>query len=168
MRLLQPRDLLGEREGRPSHERIVPCAFPAHRSPGIVELGHFRADVVPSRHGDEDVDAVLRGLASGGVRYLIAGGLAVVAHGQVRFTKGIDLVLSLDGENTRRAIVVLKALGYRPDVAALRIEDFADATQRRLWVEEKGAKVLSLSSEDHRLTPIDILNARSTSWERSQ
>jgi len=102
------------------------------------------------------VDAVLRGLAGGGVRYLIAGGLAVVAHGHVRFTKDIDLVLSLDGENTRRAIVVLKALGYRPVVAALRIEDFTDAAQRRLWIEEKGAKVFSLSSEDHRLTPIDI------------
>jgi hypothetical protein len=102
------------------------------------------------------VDAVLRELAKGGVRYLVAGGLAVVAHGHVRFTKDIDLVVALDNENTRRAIAALKGLGYRPVVAALHIEDFPDPAQRRMWVEEKDAKVFSLSSEDHRLTPIDI------------
>jgi len=36
-----------------------------------------------------------------GVRFLVAGGLAVNAHGYVRFTKDADLVIDLTAENIR-------------------------------------------------------------------
>jgi hypothetical protein len=36
------------------------------------------------------VEAIVRALARGDVRYLIVGGLAVNAHGFLRFTKDID------------------------------------------------------------------------------
>jgi len=42
------------------------------------------------------VEAIVDALNAAGVRYLIAGGLAVVAHGYVRFTADVDLILDLE------------------------------------------------------------------------
>lgn len=62
----------------------------------------------------------LRGRAKGrstsaGVRYLVAGGLAVNAHGYVRFTADIDLVIALDADNIISAFAALarSAIGRR-------------------------------------------------------
>jgi hypothetical protein len=41
------------------------------------------------------VDVLVRALDSAGVRYLVASGLAVNAHGYLRFTRDIDIVLHL-------------------------------------------------------------------------
>jgi hypothetical protein len=47
------------------------------------------------------LETVIGALNAAPVRYLIAGGLAVIAHGYLRLTKDLDLVLSLDPENAR-------------------------------------------------------------------
>lgn len=44
-------------------------------------------------------EAIVRARNTAGVRYLIAGGLAVNAHGYVRFTKDVDIVIALDADN---------------------------------------------------------------------
>lgn len=62
----------------------------------------------------EGVSAIFRALAAAGVRFLVVCGLAVVAHGFVRFTADVDLVLDLSPDNARRAIEALQSLGYRP------------------------------------------------------
>jgi len=111
------------------------------------------------------VEIVLRKLNQAGVRYLVAGGLAVVAHGHVRFTKDIDLVIALDDENVRGAIRAFRELGYRPVVAAVRLEDFANASERRRWVDEKDAKVFTLFSDEHRFTPVDVFVEEPFSFE---
>ena len=41
------------------------------------------------------VEAIVRALNAAEVRYLIAGGLAVVAHGHVRFTADLDIILAM-------------------------------------------------------------------------
>ncbi len=102
------------------------------------------------------VRAIIRALNEAHVDYLIAGGLAVVAHGYVRFTKDVDVVLRLEPANTLRALAALKTLGYQPMVTAVKMEDLADPEQRKTWVEEKGATVFTLYSDEHRLTPIDV------------
>jgi len=38
-------------------------------------------------------EAIARALDDAGVRYLVAGGLAVNAHGYLRFTKDVDIVV---------------------------------------------------------------------------
>ncbi len=48
------------------------------------------------------LERIFRALAEAGVRYLVAGGLAVVAHGYVRFTNAVELVLDLEEANCRR------------------------------------------------------------------
>jgi len=65
------------------------------------------------------------------VRYLVVGGLAVVAHGHARFTGDLDLVLDLDPANALRAVETLAALDYRPK-----------AVRRAEW-EGNGAAVAS-------------------------
>jgi len=44
------------------------------------------------------VEAIIGALNAARVRYLVAGGLAVVAHGYVRFTADIDQLRALRGE----------------------------------------------------------------------
>src|SRR5437867_219390 len=62
------------------------------------------------------VESILGGLATAGARFLVVGGLAVVAHGYVRFTADVDLVLDLSPDNVRVAVAALAALDYRPRV----------------------------------------------------
>jgi hypothetical protein len=114
------------------------------------------------------VEAVLTALNDAGVRYLVAGGLAVVAHGHVRFTKDIDLMLALDDENARRAMGALGALGYRPVVAAVRMETFCDRVERQRWIEEKDAKVFQLWSDDHRMTSVDVFLSNPIDFDRAE
>ena len=44
------------------------------------------------------------------VRYLVAGGLAVVAHGYLRFTADVDLIVDLEPANVTRAVAALESL----------------------------------------------------------
>lgn len=100
-------------------------------------------------------EAIVHALNEAGVRYLVAGGLAVNAHGYLRFTKDVDLVIALEAENIRHAITALAGIGYRPALP-LKAEQFADPAQRRQWVREKGMRVFQLWSNAHAETPIDI------------
>jgi hypothetical protein len=103
----------------------------------------------------ESVEAIVGALNRAGVRYIVAGGLAVIAHGYLRFTKDVDLVIQLRPENIKRAFEAFAALGYRP-VVPVTGEQFADAETRERWIREKGMTVLQLWSDDHRETPIDL------------
>ena len=103
----------------------------------------------------DSVRAIIAGLNGAGVRYLIVGGLAVVAHGYVRYTADVDLVIHLDPENVRRAMETLASLGYRPRVP-VALADFADPLLRESWIQEKGMIVFQLFSEQHIETPIDV------------
>ncbi len=84
------------------------------------------------------LDAIFRALNDAGVRYVVAGGLAVNAHGYLRFTKDVDLVLDLMSDNVKRALAALGAIGYRP---ALPVDasGFADTVQREQWIRGKDA-----------------------------
>jgi hypothetical protein len=101
------------------------------------------------------IEAIFRALNAGGVRYLVAGGLAVVAHGHVRLTVDVDLVLDLEEGNLRRAVAALAGLGYRPR-APVPLEQFCDPRARASWIRDKGMTVFSLSSPDHALTEVDL------------
>jgi len=101
------------------------------------------------------LEAIVRALNEGNVRYLIAGGLAVNAHGYIRFTQDVDLVIALDPANIVRAFEMLAKLGYRPAVP-IRAEDFADSELRQKWIREKGMKVLNFFSDLHRETNVAV------------
>lgn len=101
------------------------------------------------------VEAIVRSLNENRVQYLIVGGLAVVAHGYVRFTADVDLVLSVDRGNLIRAIAALKSLDYRPR-APVDFDEFIDPANRRKWASQKAMMVFSLFSAKHPATEIDL------------
>jgi hypothetical protein len=89
------------------------------------------------------------------VQYLIVGMLAVVAHGYVRLTADVDLLLAVDQPNLMRAVEAIKSLDYRPR-APVPFEEFIDPNQRRRWAAEKNMVVFSLFSPRYPATEIDL------------
>jgi len=101
------------------------------------------------------IEAIVQALNDAQVRYLIAGGLAVVAHGYVRFTADLDLILDLEEENAKRALGALAGLGYQPR-APVALDEFADPQKRRRWLRDKGLTVFSMFSREHAATEVDL------------
>jgi predicted nucleotidyltransferase len=103
-----------------------------------------------------DVEAILRALNDAEVRYLIVGGLAVVAHGYVRYTADIDIVLDLERANTLRAMKALDAIGYKP-LIPVNAAEFADEEKRRFWITQKNMLVFQMHNpDDSGSTRLDI------------
>lgn len=100
-------------------------------------------------------EAVAQALDAAQVRYLVAGGLAVNAHGYIRLTLDIDLVVALNEKNIRKAFAALAGIGYRPSVP-IDAEAFAQPGQRRRWLEEKGMQVLNFHSDDFPGASVDV------------
>lgn len=101
------------------------------------------------------IETIATALDRARVRYLVVGGVAVVAHGHVRFTADLDLVLDPDPDSLRRAIEAIRALGYKPR-APVAFEEFANPEKRREWREGRGMMVFSLSSPEHAATELDL------------
>src|SRR4051812_45560311 len=103
-------------------------------------------------------EALVGALQAANVRYLVAGGLAVSAHGYIRFTKDVDLVVQLVPDYFGSTFVALGELGYRP-TEPITAAQFSDPGLREGWIRDKGMRVLQFWSDSHRETPVDILVA---------
>ena len=101
------------------------------------------------------IEAIVKALNRARVKYLIVGGLAVVAHGYERLTKDVDLVIGLERENIIRGLRVLMKTGYRMSIPVTP-EEFADKKKRAGWRKSKNMIVLKLWSDVHRRTPVDV------------
>ena len=60
----------------------------------------------------DDWEDFIRALAGRGVEYMIVGGVAVGAHGHVRYTKDMDVWFRGTEENARRLIDALRDFGF--------------------------------------------------------
>lgn len=98
---------------------------------------------------------VARALHTAGVRFIVVGGLAVVAHGYGRQTVDLDLVVRLDPTNIHAVFAALARLGYQPRVP-VTASGMADATQRQQWIVDKGMRVLNFFSHQFPETPVDV------------
>jgi hypothetical protein len=101
------------------------------------------------------LEAVAQALDEAEVRFILVGGIAVVAHGYGRLTRDVDLVIELREDVLGRAFEALESLGYRPRVP-VTAAGLADARQRTEWIEGKGMTVLNFHSDLHIDTPIDL------------
>ena len=101
------------------------------------------------------VEAIVRALNDAHVQYLIVGGLAVNAHGYVRLTRAVDIVLALTPENAALGLHTLLKIGYRLGIPATP-EELADSATREDWRQSKKMIALKLWSDEHRRTPVDI------------
>lgn len=109
-------------------------------------------------------EALVAALEAAGVRYLIAGGLAVNAHGFLRLTADVDLVVELAPDNIKSAFAALNSIGYRPTVP-VTADQFADGAVRESWIRDKGMQVLQFWSDEHRETPVDVFVRELFSFE---
>ena len=72
-------------------------------------------------------ELIAKALDSAGVRYLVAGGLAVNAHGVLRFTKDIDFLIP--AESLEHARVVAAMVGFLDESGRI---PFADSDVYRI------------------------------------
>lgn len=111
------------------------------------------------------LEAIFRALEDEAVRYLVAGGVAVNAHGYQRLTQDLDLVLDLEEENVLRAVRALAGLSYRP-VLPVEAEDLADPEKRREWHEQRNVEVFSMLSDLYPGTAVDLFVREPFDFER--
>jgi predicted nucleotidyltransferase len=112
-----------------------------------------------------DVEAILRALNDAQARYLIVGGLAVIAHGYVRLTVDVDIVLNLQPDNVLRAMKALDAIGYRP-LVPVKASEFADEKSRDSWRKEKNMIVFQMMNLDRPSTRLDIFLSEPFDFDR--
>lgn len=101
------------------------------------------------------IETIVRALNGADVQYLIVGGLAVNAHGFVRLTRDVDIVLGLESANAERGLNALLQAGWQMTIPE-KPSAFADAATRERWRTEKNMIVLKLWSDSHRRTPVDV------------
>ena len=68
-------------------------------------------------------------------------GYATIAHGYVRLTTDLDIVLDLHRDNVLKAVSSLEEMGFKPRVP-VAISEFADDSKRSSWMEERDMIVL--------------------------
>ncbi len=85
---------------------------------------------------------VFKALNKAKVKYVVAGGVAVVLYGYPRNTGDLDLVVFLEENNLQKFYNALKSIDYLPKVP-VTVEQFKDAKQREKWKKEKGMIVFS-------------------------
>lgn len=98
---------------------------------------------------------LFKALNEANVQYVVVGGIATILHGYVRATSDIDLVVDLQVEEATKVITVLSEAGYVPKVPVKAME-FADATKREQWINEKGMQVFSMYQPSNPLLTIDL------------
>jgi len=98
---------------------------------------------------------VFKALNKAKVKYVVAGGVAVVLHGYMRSTADLDLIVFLEEKNLENFFNALKTIGYRPKVPVTK-EQFKDKKQRDLWKKEKGMIVFSFIYKDPPFQLIDM------------
>jgi len=98
---------------------------------------------------------VFSSLQKNEVRYAVAGGVALVLHGVVRFTADLDLIVDLEPDNLRRFVQTITELGYRPR-NPVKAADFLDPALRAGWKREKEMEVFSFVDPAQPMTLIDV------------
>ena len=92
---------------------------------------------------------IVRVLNEADVLFIITGGLAVVAHGYVRFTANVDLLIDSAPESWQRALQALGDLGYEP-----------------AFDYRPGMSILELRSAQHVRTPVLLVTATEGELQR--
>lgn len=100
-------------------------------------------------------EEVFRKLGEKKIRYAVAGGIALVLHGAVRFTADLDLIVELSPDNLNKFISVMNELGYKPRLP-VKAEDFADPLMRESWIAGKGMKVFTFYHPEREISQVDV------------
>ena len=113
-------------------------------------------------------EALAAALEASGVRYLVAGGLAVAAHGYLRFTKDVDIVIRLIPDNIEKMFAALASpltekltIRFVSLATLIRMKEEANRPQDRADIEQ----LLARGSVSNR--PATFPPTNTTSLQRS-
>jgi hypothetical protein len=111
--------------------------------------------VLIAGRGNMYYEKVFQALQKSNIRYVVAGGVALVLHGVVRLTADLDLIVDLERENLKRFLQTMQELGYRPrnPVPAASLLDPATRSQ---WKREKGMEVFSFIDPQQPMSLVDV------------
>jgi predicted nucleotidyltransferase len=101
-------------------------------------------------------EKAFKALNDANLKYVVIGGVAVNLHGFSRATADLDIVISLCDAEISKFIKAVIEIGLAPRVP-VKIEDFADASQRKEWVEQKNMKVFSVYHPNNPMEHIDVM-----------
>ena len=87
-------------------------------------------------------EKVFQELQDRGVRYAVAGGVALALHGVLRFTADLDLFVDLSRDNMERFLRAMERLGYVPR-SPVKAVDLLDPAARAAWKRDKAMVVFS-------------------------
>jgi len=108
-------------------------------------------------------DIILK-LADAKVRFVIAGGVAVVLHGVERLTMDLDIALDFAPENVRRFLDVMKSLRMTPR-APVPPEILLDPEAIRMMIHEKHALVFTFQESCPPMRQVDVFLTAPLSFE---
>lgn len=100
-------------------------------------------------------EEVFRKLGEKKIRYAVAGGIALVLHGALRFTADLDLIVKLSSDNLEGFISAMDELGYKPKLP-VKAGDFADPLIREKWITEKDMKVFTFYDPERQIRQVDV------------
>lgn len=112
------------------------------------------------------LEQIVRVLNQKGVRFLVAGGVAVNGYGYLRVTKDVDIAVALDAPSFRAAVAALESIGYAPKIP-VTAEMIADPANRERWKVEKGMLVFQMWNDAHRETPVDLFTTLPFDFEEA-
>ncbi len=100
-------------------------------------------------------ETVFKTLQQQKIRYAVAGGVALVLHGVVRFTADLDLIVDLEKDNLSRFVKAMQDLGYTPRTP-VKAEELIDPEKRKTWKREKGMVVFSFAAPAASMGLVDV------------
>ncbi len=109
---------------------------------------------------------VFKALNKAKIKYVVAGGVAVVLHGYPRFTNDLDLIVLLDKSNLTKLFYALKKIGFIPKVPVTK-EQFVDKKERDSWKKEKGMIVFSFVRKNPPFEMIDMFVDEKISFKKA-
>lgn len=94
-------------------------------------------------------EQILAALNEHGVQYVVVGGFAVAAHGVVRATADLDLVVQLEWENAASLAAALTAIGARD------LDDSRSAISQGSLIRRADRRLRTQHGEVHLLNEVD-------------
>lgn len=101
-------------------------------------------------------ETVFVALEHHGVRYAVAGGVAVILHGIPRMTADLDLVVDLEPENLRHFLHTMSELGYQPRLP-VPADDLLSKDKREDWIHNRNLHAFTFWNKDRPFEEVDLL-----------
>ncbi len=111
-------------------------------------------------------EEIFKEFESGGVRYLVVGGMAVNLYGYARLTMDLDIMVDLSDENLSRLVAIMGENGYTPRIP-VNPQEFISTEKRDEWVKEKGAVVFTFIDPKKPFKQIDIFLCNPIDFEEA-